>query len=267
MGEKCLEVFREAAQLGGIPAKARLAALAKMTSAEAQASEDDPAVIAKLRRALDQLRLESKRRNSGTFSAVVPHPSHHPPSDAGGGLSRLRKHIEAVVDLMSQRALLLGNAVDTARRVNESACMVLGVARVSVWLLDDRRTKITCLDLFESKPRKHTSGVELFAKDYAPYFDALLTESTIMAHDAVTDFRTRCFATSYLEPLGIGAMLDVPIWTGGKMVGVVCHEHIGGSRTWNEDEERFGYLMSNFLALSMERSKPAATDPPARVMP
>ena len=39
----------------------------------------------------------------------------------------------------------------------------------------------------------------------------------------------------------------------GKMLGVVCHEHVGGPRTWNADEEQFAYLISNFVGLAFER--------------
>jgi hypothetical protein len=41
------------------------------------------------------------------------------------------------------------------------------------------------------------------------------------------------------------------------MVGVICHEHRGVKRTWNSDEETFAYLMSNFVALSLERNAKA----------
>jgi GAF domain-containing protein len=57
----------------------------------------------------------------------------------------------------------------------------------------------------------------------------------------------------YLQPLGISSMLDVPILHEQKMVGVICHEHVGPRRTWNSDEENFAYLMSNFVALALEK--------------
>ena len=82
---------------------------------------------------------------------------------------------------------------------------------------------------------------------------ALKEERTIAAHDAHTDPRTSCFSQGYLGPLGIGALLDVPIWVDGRMWGVVCHEHVGPARKWTVDEERFGYLMANFVALALER--------------
>ncbi|NUO52756.1 MAG: GAF domain-containing protein [Polyangiaceae bacterium] len=255
MGEKCLEVFREAATLGGIPAKMRLAALARMSSAEAQVVTDDPAIVARLRRAFDQVKVEMARRSTGTFPSVqAPPPAPAAPTD-GATTAKLRKQLDSLVDLMAQRSIMLGDVNETARRIDELASAVLSVARVSVWLYDDRRTKIVCLDLFEAESRKHSAGLELHSRDFGPYFDALQNESTIMAHDAQTDVRTRCFTASYLQPLGIGAMLDVPIWAGGKMVGVICHEHIGGARTWQADEERFGYLLSNFVALAMERGR------------
>jgi GAF domain-containing protein len=48
-------------------------------------------------------------------------------------------------------------------------------------------------------------------------------------------------------------MLDVPIWVKHKMVGGVCHEHVGSLRVWNSDEESFAYLMASFVALALER--------------
>jgi hypothetical protein len=48
----------------------------------------------------------------------------------------------------------------------------------------------------------------------------------------------------------------VPFWLNKRMLGVICHEHVGPKRTWDSDEETFGYLMSNFIALAYERSAP-----------
>lgn len=249
MGEQSQRYFRDAEKLGGIPAKVRLASLARITSSEASALPDDPAVVARLKSALDKIRIEVARRPSGMYAPVTV-----PAGDLELG-PKLRKQIECFVDLMSQRALMLGDVSETARRVNETACDVLSVGRVSVWTIDEPKTRIECVDLFEQRLGMHTAGMKLHAKDYAPYFEALATERTIMADNARTDPRTACFLTSYLAPLGIGGMLDVPIWAKGRMMGVVCHEHLGGPRRWTLDEERFGYLMASFIALSLERTR------------
>jgi GAF domain-containing protein len=165
----------------------------------------------------------------------------------------LRAHLRTYLDLMTQRSLFLSDLQTTIRRIDEAAATVLRVERVSVWFLDSTATKITCADLFVRSTRAHSSGTELFAKDFAPYFRALRTQRTIAANDAHTDPSTSCFSEVYLTPLGINSMLDVPILHEQKMVGVICHEHVGPRRTWNSDDENFAYLMSNFVALALEK--------------
>jgi GAF domain-containing protein len=165
----------------------------------------------------------------------------------------LRRYLGSVADLFSQRGLFVGDLDATVRRMTEAAAVTLGVERVSIWFLDDTVTKIVCKDLFERAKSAHSSGTELFAKDFAPYFEALKQERTIAAEDANQDPRTRCFSTVYLMPLGIGAMLDVPVWAKGRMVGVICCEHVGGKRAWSRDEETFAYLLSSLVAMTLER--------------
>jgi len=249
MGEKSARLFEDARALAGLVGTMRLASLARISSAEASSVEDTPETLRKLEEGLRALREEQQR--------AAPRPSEGAIVAAASDAPQvrvLRRHVQSYVELVSQRSLFLGDVGATARRVDEAATAAIDVERVSVWLLDAKQTKITCVDLYERSKRKHSAGVELFAKDFAPYFDALKSERTIAAHDARRDPRTSCFATSYLEPLGITSMLDVPIWASGRMVGVVCHEHLGRARRWDGDEENFAYLMSSFVSMALERA-------------
>lgn len=249
MGEKALRLFEEARTLGGLVGTMRLASIARVSSAEAAGIEDTVETIRKLEEGLRQLREERQR------AAARPAEGAIFAASSGADQARvLRKHVQTYVELVAQRALFLGDVTATARRVNEAATAAIDVERVSVWLLDAKQSKITCLDLYERTKRRHSSGVELLAKDFAPYFEALRSERTIAAHDARKDPRTSCFAASYLEPLGITSMLDVPIWQGQRMAGVVCHEHVGRARRWDGDEENFAYLMSSFASMALDRT-------------
>lgn len=249
MGERSQAFFEEANQLAGLFGKIRLASLARITSTEAATGEDRDEVLTRLETALGKLRAELKSPEPSGEAAVKS------PAPGGREARVLRRHMQTYLDLMTQRALFLGNVSETVRRVNEAAATTLDVARVSVWWLSADRSKITCADLFERDGAKHSAGVELFAKDFAPYFKALASERTIAAHDAHTDPRTSCFSKSYLTPLGINSMLDVPVWSRRRMTGVICHEHVGPKRNWDSDEETFAYLMANFVALAMERQE------------
>jgi diguanylate cyclase (GGDEF)-like protein/PAS domain S-box-containing protein len=97
-----------------------------------------------------------------------------------------------------------------------------------------------------------TGGPVLAEVDYPSYFAALRSGRPILAGDAHTDPITCEFSSGYLTPLGIGAMLDVPVFIRGKLAGVVCHEHVGGTREWTSDEKMFAMAIGGLVALAVE---------------
>lgn len=180
--------------------------------------------------------------------------------------ARLRERHAVLMRLAASERLGSGALDEAMREITEAAATVLSVARSSVWLYNADHTAIQCVDIFLSAERAHESGVELFAKDYPTYFDALREERSIAAHDAHTDPRTSCFSASYLTPLGIGAMLDAPVRAGGKMIGVVCNEHLGGARTWTAEDEQFAASIADFVALALETGRRRESEEQLRAM-
>src|SRR6185503_1240880 len=87
------------------------------------------------------------------------------------------------------------------------------------------------------------------------YFAALAEERSIAVADAVIDPRTSEFADTYLGKHGISAMLDAPVFVRGQMVGVVCHEHVGGLRAWQPWEELVAGSIADFVALALEAAE------------
>ena len=45
----------------------------------------------------------------------------------------------------------------------------------------------------------------------------------------------------------------MPIWANSAMVGVICHEHLGGTRRWSTDDETFAYVLASLVALTLEQ--------------
>jgi PAS domain S-box-containing protein len=129
------------------------------------------------------------------------------------------------------------------------------VERASIWLYDELRTGIECVELYERGPRRHSRGMILSAADFPAYFRALEEERAIVATDAHEDPRTREFSDCYLQPLGIGAMLDAPVRVRGRMAGVVCHEHVGGPRQWTFEEESFAASIADLATFILEAAE------------
>ncbi len=137
------------------------------------------------------------------------------------------------------------------REITEIAAKTLELNRSSIWLYRGGEM-IHCEDLYEQDEGRHSSGLELAERDYPLYFAALGEERSIAASDAAADPRTREFAPGYLQPLGISSMLDAPIRSGGRMVGVLCNEHTGPARVWTPDEQNFAGSMADLVSLTLE---------------
>ena len=164
----------------------------------------------------------------------------------------LLRHNRALMGLTSNPKLLQQKLNDSLSDITRIAAETLGVERSSVWLLSDNKQSIRCFDLYELKTEQHSSGVELRREAYPKYFDAILTDSSIVVDDAYRDPRTCEFGDSYLKIIGIRSMLDVPIRRDGDVVGVLCMEHVHSSRDWLIDEEHFCHSIANIVSLAME---------------
>jgi signal transduction histidine kinase len=167
-------------------------------------------------------------------------------------MRRLEQQSAALAE-QARNPALLGSDLPTAlRTITEAAARTLEVQRASIWFYSEDRSKIHCADLFEKETERHSTGMELAASDHPAYFRALAEERGIAVRDGRSDSRTRELTRSYLEPLGIFAMLAAPIGAGGKMVGVVCHEQTRAPREWALDEQSFAGSIADLVALGFE---------------
>ena len=77
-------------------------------------------------------------------------------------------------------------------------------------------------------------------------------DRVLAADDVIHDPRLPELLTGYLVPLGISSMLDVGIFSRGELVGVVCFEHVGPCRHWEQEEELFAGAVADLAALALE---------------
>jgi PAS domain S-box-containing protein len=164
----------------------------------------------------------------------------------------LRRVQAGLLELATNPDIYRGQRTEAFQMISRVATHSLMVARASIWFFTEARAAIRCADLYEQQTDRHSSGIELPAVSFPRYFSELAIEGTIAADEAQTDSRTSEFTDSYLAPLGITSMLDVPIRSEGKMVGIICHEHIGPSRQWKLEEIQFATSVANTVSLVLE---------------
>jgi len=159
---------------------------------------------------------------------------------------------EVLIHLAKSSALNQGDLSTALREITAATATTINIERVSVWLYNSTRTYIECLDLYELTSNQHSQGLKLSIADYPSYFEALAKDEPILADDAYTDPRTHEFSESYLTPLGISSMLDIPIALGGQTLGVLCIEHVGSAHRWLPQEENFACSIADLVSLGLE---------------
>jgi PAS domain S-box-containing protein len=164
----------------------------------------------------------------------------------------LRRIQAGLSELAKSPQIYGGNLQEAFQTVTRVAAECLHTERVSIWFFTVDCSAIQCVDLYQLATREHSQGSALTATDYPKYFQELSNDRIVAADDAQADPRTAEFAAGYLAPLGITSMLDIPIRSEGKMIGVICHEHIGPRRRWTLEEQHFAASVANTVALAIE---------------
>jgi PAS domain S-box-containing protein len=165
----------------------------------------------------------------------------------------LLRRIQVGLSELAQTPQVYGGDLSEAfRAITRMAAACLRAERVSIWLFSQDRSAIQCVDLFQLSTQEHSQALTLAATEYPRYFQELSAERIVAADNARQDPRTAEFTQDYLVPLGITSMLDVPIRSGGRMVGVICHEHRGPQRHWTLEEQHFATAVANTVTLAIE---------------
>jgi signal transduction histidine kinase len=177
---------------------------------------------------------------------------------------RQAEWLRALQRLAASGVIESGHLPAAFAEITEAGAQALGIERCSVWLLDEAGERLHCFDLYEKTAHRHTRGMELRATDYPAYFRGLAEERALAAEDARNDPRTAALG-DYLRAQGIGALLDAPIRYGERLVGVVCHEHVGPPRLFGAEACGFAGSMGDFAARALAASERGRQDQALRL--
>ena len=158
-----------------------------------------------------------------------------------------KKLNETLIHQSHNQLFYEGNIIDGSKLLTKEVTISTDTDRCSIWLYNEDKSSIICKQLYVKAEDKWYSDIALHKKDYEPYFNALIVDPIIIAKDARTHQSTRCFTESYLIPLGINSMLDVPIYYKGKVIGVICIESFE-TKEWHKVEVNFAEMLSSLFA-------------------
>ncbi len=117
----------------------------------------------------------------------------------------------------------------------------LNVHRLGVWYYGkDRESLIE--DLTITSGRIHSHGKILTKKNHAHFFHEIEKEQLCVISQENGAAEYKYFLDHYLLPLGSKKFLGVPIWSEGKMIGLIFCENFDEARIWDDSDKNF--LMS-----------------------
>ena len=167
---------------------------------------------------------------------------------------KTNNYLLTLIDLTTCKGILEGNLQVAYSQILSVTSKALGCTRISIWRHNDTGSYIECVSLFDVAETNPVAGTKLYEPDYAPYFNVVLSESIINAEDARTHEATSCFTESYLKPLDIYSLLDVPYYEDGKFEGVICCEQQHSFRVWDQEDIIFIKSIADLLSLAMDSS-------------
>ncbi|MBP7052370.1 MAG: GAF domain-containing protein [Phycisphaerae bacterium] len=148
-----------------------------------------------------------------------------------------------------------GDLQATTKMATEEAAKTLDVEQVSIWFFHEQSSELVCEQSYSLSGKDQGAGIRLRVADYPAYFDAIENSRILAVKDAREDPRTRAFSENYFKPLGIMSLMDVPIRLHGKLLGVMCYEHVGAVREWSLEEQDFAASVADMIALQAESNE------------
>jgi twitching motility protein PilJ len=166
--------------------------------------------------------------------------------------NQLQRQNKVLADLSQNEALLRGKAAQSAKAFTKAAADTLGIDRVSIWLLNGDRTRLTCLDRYDRNTQIHAAMMELRASESPAYFETLVRRLPIALDDVQSSAKALALPQSHLIPFDVRSVLEIPIQRAGQPLGVVRCERLKTSKPWQPGDRSFVNSIANLVALALE---------------
>ncbi|MBX3118953.1 MAG: PAS domain S-box protein [Fimbriimonadaceae bacterium] len=161
---------------------------------------------------------------------------------------RAQEQADCIIQIATHEAVASGDLANGLKVLAEVSGKVLDVERTSVWMFEDDESELKCQVLHLLSGQEADTEGNLKISDFPRYFDSIRDGRFIDADDAMSDQRTAELTGEYLLPLRISSLIDAPVRVGGKVVAIVCFEHVGEIRRWLSDEKTFVGIIADQVA-------------------
>lgn len=191
------------------------------------------------------------------FSVALERDAHVRALESGA--RALRGANAALLALARSEAVAGGQLAEAVREITEAGTQGVGVARASVWFFTEDGQRLICQDCYDRATGRHGLSPDLAVKEHPRYLAAIEQERLLAVSDVAQDERTASLFADYCLPLGIGSLMDAGIRHGGRVVGILCLEHVGAPRAWTPEQVFFAGSLADVASLVLQAHQRQAT--------
>ena len=167
----------------------------------------------------------------------------------------LIKFIDAIEVLSKSESLREGDVEQSLKEILKLATEALGCQRANAWIFNEDMTVLESLMSYVKKGMVYNVESALNKKDLPEYFKGLVKNEIIVSDDAVNEELNHELVDLYLNPNEIKSMIDIPIRSEGKMIGVVCFEQTNKYRNWTAEDKKFTQSLAQLISIALESNK------------
>lgn len=142
--------------------------------------------------------------------------------------------------------------------VIKKAAAGLRISRVNLW--KNEETVLRQISGYDSATNNYTKDILLAKKDFPNYLNAIENQSIIIASDALKSIAFVEFKDNYFEEFDIKSILDIPIYSSGKLIAVICFEQTNTIKNWTNEDINFAKTISEIINLAFETFKRKAAE-------
>ncbi len=173
-------------------------------------------------------------------------------------LIRSRAQQSLIVRLARHRYNSANPQLEAAQLITQAASEAYGIARAAIWHLNGDQLEAVAIYRRDNDSYEHPPTLDIAA--CPRYLEALHSGRALDVVNVNEDPRTRELVASTFRPRSIISVLDATIRVGGEVIGVLCLEHSGGTRSWHADEVAFvGELADQYAQVLANQQRLSAT--------
>jgi len=149
--------------------------------------------------------------------------------------------------------LTFENLESLIQHISKEAAIGLNADRVSFW--ENKKNYLVLFNGFVLNENKNYSNLKLNKKDFPHYIEAIEKEPIIVASDAPNNEMFKEFKDNYFKKYDIKSLIDVPIYSSGKLIGICCYQLTGTKKEWTNEDLNFTKTVTEIIALAIETLK------------